>query len=333
MNINLGRTKEEEEVNFYLGREGVCVILGMTLCGKTSLLMNTLIKASKQRQIIIFSYGGEYNNMIYSNCESREPDNLDVNNTELIEDVKVRISDLDEYEYWRWLTTATAARFCTDLARNRDLHQDIPELFREVIERTPVSVRYSQEKAIHEESKKSLLNSWEWIETMLSTESIDWEQKVRSGKNIIINLNLLKEDRETAQFLVGFILHKIRNIIKYTKPVLAFEEADILCNIEQGVSFSAKEIIEYNLKMQKEGVYMFLVSQQDFNLPRTIKDNTTKFVYGKFNMSGDTFLSKQVNSIKWRHYDNYREFVYYDLPSGFIRKFVPNDIYCYINKR
>lgn len=331
--IKIGKDLEGEDINFFLPKEGVCVLLGQTGTGKSSILMKLLVGIGQQRQVIVFSYSDEYDNMIYSNCFSAVPDCLPVEKTRLIDDCRVRVSELDDYTYWKYLVPQSAARFCAALAKNVEMHHDIPEMFFEVVRNSPTTKKGSQEDTmIHEASLISIMTSKDEIMGLLNRTSIDWKELVLSGKNIIINLGLAKEEKRKAQFLVGYILHKIKPYIWKTKPVFGFEEADILLEED---SFSALEIVDYNLKMQKAGMFMFLVAQQKALFPRTVLDNATKFIFGSMNTDDDLppFLRSLISTIRHIPSKNYREFVFWDKHMNFIKKFLPSDVPCYIRKR
>jgi len=220
----MGDEVTSEPVNFNLDKEGVMKILGMTKSGKSCNTMNIAIAASKHRQVIIFSYGDEYDNMIYSNPFSLKPDSIDSGQTILIQGVKLKVSDLDELGYWRYLMPEGAARFAWNLAKQKELHHDIPEQFFRVASMTPTTRRVTQDDVtIHEASLTSLMAAKVILMEIMGDESIDWQKLVATGKNIIINLKLSAEERWKSQFIVGYILHKIKLIIHKTKPLIIFE--------------------------------------------------------------------------------------------------------------
>lgn len=328
MNLLMG-TWKKQDINFHLTQEGGCLISGKSKRGKTCILKILLVPASKQRQIIIFSYSNEYNDIIYANTYSLNSDNMDYENTEIIGEIKIKPSELNEEDYWTSLGLPEgAATYLVSLAESVHVHHDIPEQFFNQVRNAKTSVKYTQDdNVVHEQSLISILKSETKLNKYLSSESIDWVEKLKSGKNIIINLNLAKAEKRAARFLVGFVLRKLKPYIHITKPIIGFEEVDILCPRDEPC-LSRTEIIDYNLKMKKAGIFMFYVVQESYRLPRDIADNTDKFIYGQQSMDDSGFLSKLVNSIKWEHHKNYREFVYKDEDYNFISKFVPVDVPC-----
>lgn len=308
------------------------MLSGMSKTGKSCILKILLISASKSRQVILFSYGDEYNDVMHINVNSLYGDCMDVNRTIIIDKIKIRPSELDSAEYWKWLVPPSSAIYLAGVSKSRHLHHDIPEEFFNMVRNAKTQSFTQDDNIVHEASKVSILSRIDMLMDFLDSESVDWVGLLKSRRNIIINLNLSKEDELLAQFIVGFILRKIKPYIHLTNPVIAFEEADILVPYDY-LSFSGKEIIDYNLKMKKAGVFMFYVVQESYRLPRTIADNTDKFIYGKQNMSGDGFLPTLVNSIRWIHHRDIREFVYYDRSYNFVTKFNPITVPCYTVER
>ena len=273
--FKIGRNPHDQSpVLFILRYFGVIILAARARFGKTSFLMNLIVKISKMlfgRKIIIFDFKGAWAKGITKfNWESKAPSR--VKNYFVLKNFAFRISDFNQIEDWNSLgLTEKTASLIRDLAIEKELHHDDPKLFLKILDQLPTSLdevdgfnstycvgcpNFALSSKVHESIQASAAGQFRSIKSWFLDEKnpnekrnyvskSDWYALLKRYDVIIIefdmqNIEQLKKARAEAGKVLEMLASESKNThqsyLQIFSPIIVLEEADKLCpNLPEGM--------------------------------------------------------------------------------------------------
>lgn len=281
----VGKSQEGKEVTRIIRVNSMIVITGRPRSGKT-LLAKSLVGQLKHRKILQFDYSGEWGLSKYPNVFSKDSNYGDFLHSLInLEDVGFDISDYDKPSDWMSLGISRGgAVLVSQIAKKKDIHGNDWSTFKKMIKDLPFSqtwVKVYNEKwnmnlktPMHSESYKNVQKTIDYLDPIFTQPytKYNFDYLFDKYKYINVNLGLESGDSETqeakARLIVGKVLEKIKPILYKHRPVIVFEEADILAPKlpeSKDVFYSSLNWIKkYVLKLgRRAGCMLFFIVQDD----------------------------------------------------------------------
>lgn len=288
------------------------LVVGESRSGKSALAKDFAVRLSKTgRKIVIFSHKGEWEKHVtkYGWFDNK----MKMDGVKTIKDFKIRLNDLlGAPDFVSFFGNSDKVYQVLDILfkEGKDYHQYDIERFKELIDFFPTSqyktVGSGQNKqvkdlvaiyekefginlgtSIHFNVAQSLRTSFRYMEQFFAKEDenyVDFAKEFRQNEHLIINIG---EDTQTARFLCGVILRKIRRSSFGKHPFFVFEELSLLLppfNEEFGpLPSSVQEIHSLLTTGSKEGVGFLGVVQHESQIyHRSLEHVFTKIFVGAY---------------------------------------------------
>lgn len=272
-------------VNVAVRSNSIILIEGQPRTGKTQIAKN-IYTSLQNRYIITFDYSGEHALSKFPNCFSNSV-NWDNYLPHLynITDLGFDISDYWNKGDWKSVGMSDgASEIVSMIARCKSAHNNDWYVFKEILSDFPFGGGYTSafsnkwgiklKAPVHFETYKNVQKVITSIEQFFIEDynTYDIPYLLRRYRHININLQLNKGNlftqRAKARLLVGKVLEKLVPYLKEFKPVIVFEEADILIpklKAEDEYFSSWDWIKQYILKLGLRYGCMLMFIVQDVN--------------------------------------------------------------------
>lgn len=329
---------EIEEVCMTSRSWGVYLLIAKSRFGKTTLAKNvTSHLASEGRRILIFDCYQDYthiNNPNYNFPMGTVPRYVKgVPNLKIIKNFTLPISDFNNPADWISLGFSFdyGAGLCSIIASRIGLHNDDPDQFEAILSRLPRTDEelpmfnnlYSDyglklsgripEPAINAiRNRYSFVKNWFWDPKNDDRLVVDWKEELLNH-NLVVDLNLFRDENVSKiRAFVGCILRQIKPILPRVKPFIIVEEADkIAPNIDLGSVYyypsSLSHLIEYTYKLQRWGVSLLFISQDEKLMSQEIAKGFHQKILGALAPDAKDFQLTQ--GLRWDPEKNVRQFL------------------------
>jgi len=300
--------------------------------------MDLTVKISKHRKTIVFDYAGEWKPRItHANYDSTTP--MKMSNVDMIDDFTFYLSDFTDYNSMVSCGFSKESRaVMAEFFKAKDVHNNDPEKLLFVLQQLPtnkenvekwkesgLSKRFSNvmQNTMMPMIKDSILNHYvrikDWFHQGKDEKRpvINWEQKLKSKKHLIINLSEFKSGQTNelrARSWVGLIFKQWREHLRYVKPFIVIEEASRVCpNTGNTPDYEMPSSV-YHLSHlasvgPKEGVAVMYIAQSINQLPVSITQYVHATLVGIQPRTAPEWLQKISRMLRF-NYPYYREFMY-----------------------
>lgn len=301
--VCIGKSKGGKDIHFTIRKYGVTPIIARSRTGKTNIVKIILsVMGNIGRRLIIFDPYKDYEKIRIMNPDSDYP--VSVPNVKIIGQFTFPISSFHEIDYVTMGFPDFAARVVAILGRNyvkgKHGHNNEPEKFYQMLRDIPVDPEgeraFEQEYGfwtdkIYSTTKKTMLKRFEMMRESIVYDpdgDIPYQdagtiQEDAREYNLIFDMSSFAGETGKMQVYVGMILRMLKPILTYIKPLVVLEEFDKLCPppFEQFVPSSYVEIRDYAIKLQRHGIHILAISQNDGLINPDVMENWHQKIQGK----------------------------------------------------
>lgn len=328
---------EFEETKFVMRRWGNCIIEAQPRYGKSSLIKDLTVKISKVRRVVIFDYGGEWqNNITKYNLNALYPDRLVGH--KVLTNFTFKIVDFGSVEdYASMGFDGWQAKIVFDVLKETEkLHQGNIERITEIISNLPVKTStykgFNQKYGtslvgpINSSSKTSITTRWGVIRNYFwqgpkdSRALYDFKDELIHNTHLLIDLSGTDSSFDVwmKRAYVGKILEQMFPAFADAKPVFVCEESRMLFPNWNGDIGLSSNVQIYNLVTHapKLGVMIIFIAQHENQIYQPILENIHTRIVGRVQRA-PSWLAKIFHKTRLL-YDpehNIREFLYLDVTS------------------
>lgn len=321
----MGYTRDRKAVHFELTPAGSSITLGRPGSGK-SVTLKTIISQVKERRILIIDPHSEYEDCQYPNFLSRISAKQDFT---IIKDIAIPITQFTTTDLETMGFTYIAAEYLKSYIRqNKEQYANNPKALAKHIK--------SMDEHDFPSSVSSTINNMKRTMQFLADNNFFYDQtdkrrpledrpgnhiaELLQDSNIILDLKMRgASDIKRIRAYVGIILRNLTTLKKEgktylsrCKPFIIIDEADKIAPQmeDETAQFSSTSIlIEYVLKLRKEGVFIMFATQNYDLMHKNVVENVQSYIIGKLDMGRYKELTTRL---RYNPDNDIREFLYID---------------------
>jgi len=324
--VEVGKSSRGKPIYFSIRKYGVTPIIARSRAGKTNIVKIILGAIGNEgRRLIIFDVYRDYVKLGKMNVDSDVP--ISVPNIKVVGRFAFPISEFQEIDYLTLGFPKFAAGTMAILGiQHKRMHQDDPERFYELLQMIPSN--HEEKRAFAEKfgfwteelfstTKKSMLKRFEQMKDRMiydpngTTPYIDAKtiQEYALKYNLIFDMYEFGGEEEKLRVYVGMILRMLRPTISKIKPLMVLEEFDKLCPLpyESFVPSSFFEIRDYAIKLQRHGIHILAITQNQNLINPSVMENWHQKLQGKV-----AYKDQFSDNLKFYEDFNVREFAIID---------------------